>query len=285
MALLGAALASCRPQRSPSATPSPSASPGGAGRGPAPSRTPTPGDQSNAIGDAQQPPESGRLSARPGEAALPGDAALPAAALGLQPLDLAPDRDGLRLVPAGYSPDRPAPMVVVLHGAGGTAEQGMALLQGLAEEAGVILVAPASRGRTWDVVLGGFGPDVEYIEQALRQTFERYAVDPARVAVSGFSDGASYALSLGLANGELFSAVLAFSPGFSAPEDEQGRPRVFVSHGTADQVLPIDRTSRRIVPRLRANGYDVRYEEFAGPHVVPPEIAAEALSWFLDGPD
>jgi dienelactone hydrolase len=138
-----------------------------------------------------------------------------------------------------------------------------------------------SRGRTWDAVLDTFGPDVAFIDQAVAWTFARYAVDPDRVAVAGFSDGASYALSLGLANGDLFGRVMAFSPGFVAPAPPQGHPRLFVSHGTADMVLPIDQCSRRIVPRLERADYDVTYQEFDGPHTVPPEIAQAAVAWFL----
>ena len=75
--------------------------------------------------------------------------------------------------------------------------------------------------------------------------------------------------------------VMAFSPGFMAPADQRGEPRIFISHGTKDQVLAIDRTSRRIVPQLARAGYDVQYQEFDGPHTVPPEIARQALEWFL----
>jgi phospholipase/carboxylesterase len=64
----------------------------------------------------------------------------------------------------------------------------------------------------------------------------------------GFSDGASYALSLGLTNGDLFRHVIAFSPGFMAPAARRGEPPVFVSHITRDGVLPIGVTSHRIVP-------------------------------------
>jgi predicted esterase len=96
------------------------------------------------------------------------------------------------------------------------------------------------------------------------------------VAVAGFSDGASYALSLGLTNGDLFSDVLAFSPGFHAEDRRQGRPRFYLSHGVHDEVLPIVRTSRRIVPGLRSDGYQVTYREFDGGHVVPAECVAEA---------
>jgi phospholipase/carboxylesterase len=89
------------------------------------------------------------------------------------------------------------------------------------------------------------------------------------VALGGFSDGASYALSLGLTNGDLFTHLIAFSPGFMAPGGEVGRPRCYVAHGTRDAVLPIDRCSRRLVPVLERAGYAVRYHEFDGPHTVP----------------
>jgi predicted esterase len=46
-------------------------------------------------------------------------------------------------------------------------------------------------------------------------------------------------------------------------------------------VLPIDRTSRRIVPELERSGYEVTYREFDGPHTVPPALAAEAADWIL----
>lgn len=60
-------------------------------------------------------------------------------------------------------------------------------------------------------------------------------------------------------------------------------PAIFISHGTDDAVLPVDPCSRTLVPRLQRAGYDVRYREFDGGHVVPPEIACEAVGWFLDG--
>jgi phospholipase/carboxylesterase len=59
-----------------------------------------------------------------------------------------------------------------------------------------------------------------------------------------------------------------------------GAPRFFVSHGTRDGVLPIERCSRRIVPQLERMGYGVTYREFDGGHTVPPEIALEAAGRF-----
>jgi phospholipase/carboxylesterase len=65
------------------------------------------------------------------------------------------------------------------------------------------------------------------------------------------------------------------------PAGQEGSPHIFVSHGTRDRWLPIDRCSRVIVPRLERAGYEVRYREFEGGHVVPPEIAREAVGWFV----
>ena len=133
------------------------------------------------------------------------------------------------------------------------------------------------------MILGAYWPDVAFLDEALRALFARRRVDPRRVALAGFSDGASYALSLALGNGDLFTHVLAFSPGFAAPPEPVGRPRVFVSHGVADEVLPIGPCSRRLVPRLRAAGYEVRYREFPGGHSVPPELASEAVAMLAGG--
>ena len=105
------------------------------------------------------------------------------------------------------------------------------ILTGLAEAEGFLLLAPDSRGVTWDVILDDYGEDVAFIDKALARVFAEHAVDPTHLAAAGFSDGASYALSLGLSNGGLFTHILAFSPGFMAPARTEDSPRFFVSHG------------------------------------------------------
>ena len=222
----------------------------------------------------------GRLQARP------VGATIGTVAVGLRTLGPGGARDGYLYVPPTDRTGIPAPLVVLLHGAGEDARDGLALLRAQADAAGLILLAPTSHEYTWDLVVGRrYGPDVAAIDRALEHVFSRCAVDPERVAVGGYSDGASYALSLGIANGDLFTHVLAFSPGFLAPSGRRGRPRIFVSHGTRDGWLPIDRCSRTIVPQLKRTGYEVRYREFEGGHVVPPEIGREAAAWFAAAQD
>ena len=220
------------------------------------------------LGDAS----SGRLSARPRQRVDEG------APTGRRTLG-----HGAELyVPPTYDANRRAGLVLTLHGAGGVPDHGLGPLLPLADDGELILLSPKSRDSTWDVLFSGYGPDVAVIDDLLGDVFARYAVDPERVYVSGFSDGASYALSLGLTNGELFDAIVAFSPGFAAPGRREGKPRVFVSHGTDDAILSIDRTSRVLVPELRRAGYDVEYREFRGPHTVPSEIAREAVAWLAE---
>jgi phospholipase/carboxylesterase len=97
----------------------------------------------------------------------------------------------------------------------------------------MLLLVPTSEEYTWDAIVGcgRHRADVA-IDRALESTFSRYAIDTAHIAVAGFSDGTSYALSLRIINGDLLTTVLAFSPGFIMPAGKRrGSLRVFVSHG------------------------------------------------------
>ncbi len=165
---------------------------------------------------------NGRLAARPKPPAVNRST-------GPHPLGLDATRDGWLYVPDRYRSAQPAPLLVFLHGAGGGAHRGKRLFQFIANRTGILLLVPESRGCTWDIIRGDFGPDVRFLDQALAHTFTAYALDAARLALGGFSDGASYALSLGLSNGDLFTHIIAWSPGFAAPARPYGRPRVFMT--------------------------------------------------------
>jgi predicted esterase len=174
----------------------------------------------------------------------------------------------------------PVRLVVLLHGAGGHPEGSLPLLAPYVDEHRLLVATPRSRGRTWDVIAGGSGPDVRMVDEVLCRLTAAYPVEGCTVA--GFSDGASYAATLGIANGDVFDSVIAFSPGFAAARVHHGQPRFFVSHGVDDRVLPIDRCSRRLVPKLQRSGYDVTYEEFDGEHEIPLDIRARAVGWLAD---
>ncbi|HKS04776.1 MAG TPA: hypothetical protein VJR92_00560 [Gemmatimonadaceae bacterium] len=197
-------------------------------------------------------------------------------------LGLDTERDALLKVPQDLS--KPLPLLVAFHGAGQSAEWMLNAIALHATAAGVAVLAPYSRSSSWDAIRGDYGVDVAFIDRALEKTFSTIAVDPARITLGGFSDGATYALSLGRINGDAFRKVVAFSPGFVIDGTPAGKPEFFITHGTDDRILPIERCSRRIVPALRSEGYAVTYKEFVGGHQVEPGLAVEAMRWAASVP-
>ena len=213
----------------------------------------------------------GRLKARP-------VASTKTTAQGTAALGLGSQRDAILQMPSKAA-NGSVPLMVLLHGAGGAGERILRRLGAAGDAAGIALLAPDSRGSTWDAIRGDFDEDVAYLNRALERVFQTVAVDPARISVGGFSDGATYAASLGLINGDLFTRVVAFSPGFVVPGSPYGKPRFFVSHGTNDPILPINRCGRLVVQMLRGRGYDVTFREFDGQHEIPDAIATEGMTW------
>jgi phospholipase/carboxylesterase len=153
-------------------------------------------------------------------------------------------------------------------------------------------MAPDSKDYTWDVIatyardqrmsdMAPFGADVRRIDAALAGVFDGFAIDPKRVAVVGMSDGASYAIALGGYNADLFSSVLAFSPGMATPMPPGPRPRVFIAHGRNDRVIPFTTTTLKIAPILLQYGFDVDVELFDGVHELKPDMMAKGFAWWL----
>jgi phospholipase/carboxylesterase len=187
-------------------------------------------------------------------------------------------RDGMLYVAKGYQQAERLPLLVWLHGAGGSGNVSTNL-SALADEFGIIVLAPDSRDWTWGSILGDWDPDLDFLQLAMQQAQQRCAIDRDRIWLGGFSDGASFSLSLGISYGKVFRRVYAGSPGLMQPIAAEGKPPIFISHGTADPTMPIDQTSRRFVPRLQTLGYDVTYREYEGRHTLPPEILREVIEW------
>jgi predicted esterase len=186
-------------------------------------------------------------------------------------------------VPPGYRQDRPLPLLTIFHGAYGLDGGAVGLASAWAKRHGALLIAQKSHAASWDLLRGAYGVDLAFTDCLLAWSMQRYAIDAARIGIAGFSDGASYALSVGLGNGDLFSDILAFSPGFMRPSKRVGRPRIYIAHGSGDQVLPVD-CGRRIAGQLAEEEYDVYYDEFDGGHTVPPAQAEAALRRFAKRP-
>jgi phospholipase/carboxylesterase len=189
------------------------------------------------------------------------------------------ERDATLYVPKRYKPGVAMPVVMMLHGFGGTGAAARGMFP-LAEEFGVIIIAPESRDITWGQSIPGFDADVHFLGPAYRHVASIVDLDLTHVALGGVSDGAGYALSMGLAYGNTFNHVIVLAGGLMIPFRKQGKPRLFFAHGTGDTQMPIDMTARKFVPQLKGEGYDVTYREYDGGHRVPPDEIREAFKWF-----
>jgi len=205
----------------------------------------------------------------------------PALPPGRNALGIVAERDAVLYVPATLAPNASVPLVVLFHGAGGSAEKILPALEAQAEFHRFLILAPQSFLVTWDIVIGGHGPDRERLDDALAEVARHYAIDPQHLAFAGFSDGGSYALSMGLTNGALVSHIIAFSAGFMSVIEPEGAPRIFIAHGLQDEQLPIATSGRAHAAKLEAAGYDLSYIEFNGMHRVEPPIVSLAMNFFL----
>jgi len=192
------------------------------------------------------------------------------------------ERDGTVYVPESYKKGVPMPILMMLHGFRSTAEA-VRYTFPLAEEFGVIILAPESRELTWGQEIPGFDTDSRYMGMAFRWVSDVLTIDPSRVALGGVSDGANYALNMGLAYGDSFNHMMIFSAGTMAPFRRQGKPKIFLAHGTKDEQMPIDRTGRKFAAQLKDEQYDLTYREYDGGHGAPLPVVREAFDWFVNG--
>jgi len=189
------------------------------------------------------------------------------------------------VTPPAIEPGRAYPLVVVLHGAG---RQDEMIVKGLqAERTEAIFVVPRSLGMTWDLIEGTDAPDLRFLDGVLHSLYRRYRIDPAKRALAGYSDGASYALAIGLSNPRTFAAVMAWAAGFLAidtpnlkPDDP--KPRVLLEYGTHDQLFPFERVAVPMREVLERMGYPLEFRvDEGGIHWPRREFLGDALAWFL----
>lgn len=218
--------------------------------------------------------ESGRLTFRPKKPTK-------TVAAGEHVLEDDSGRRSILFVPSGYDATKPAPFLLALHGATGSGDSMLRGERAAAEKHGVVVLSPSSRDVTWDAIRGNFGVDLARIDKMLATVFDQCAIDVRRLGVVGFSDGGTYAVSTGIINGDVFTHIIGHSAGFIIPGDVHGRPKVYLSHGRQDPILPIDQCGRRIAAQLTRQAYVLRFDEFDGGHMASPELREAAMQWFV----
>ena len=177
----------------------------------------------------------------------------------------------------------PAPLIVLFHGAGGDARSFIGQFKRDADDRGVILLSVQSSGRTWaQRKPKDEEADVANIKAAIASLSSKASIAPGRTVVMGFSDGASYSLSVGMAYPEIFRTIVAFSPGYAfAPSKLDTTQRIFISHSRRDPILPADNT-REMVKGLERAGFAPEVHWFNGGHEIDPALKKAALDFALN---
>jgi phospholipase/carboxylesterase len=221
---------------------------------------------------------------------------------GLVWLERPPQRAAL-YTPDEIDPTHRYPLLTVLHGAGRQDEALMRAYRFEAQQRQAFVLVARSYHFTWDLIafasqsgIGADGepapmrPDLDFLEYAYDLIYRRYPIDPGRQGLIGYSDGASYALSVALSNPQHFCAVAAWAAGFLALEAEVGapgtpRPAVFLEYGTHDEIFPFEQVAKPMKRQLEQLGCHVTFRiDEGGRHWPSGDFQAEALDWFFSEP-
>jgi len=196
-------------------------------------------------------------------------------------------RGGFSLyVPEAGDGQAPMPLVVALHGGHGHGRDFLWSWLREARSRQVLVMAPTSRDRTWSI-MGGEDVDAEALREMVGSVAARYPVDPARVLLTGMSDGATYVLQCGLRDGMPFTHLapacgmlhpILFADGRLARA--RGRP-IYLIHGALDWMFPVH-TARMAREALLGAGARLVYREIEDlSHTYPRDENPKILDWLM----
>ena len=193
----------------------------------------------------------------------------------------------------------PAPAVVVLHGRGADEEDLLPVVQELPDSHHVVSLRAPDRlqgGYTWydlDLSAGGlhqsqpdpddFRRSLDLVAESIDAAIETYGLDPDRIGLLGFSQGAITSLSLLLespADYRWVAALHGYLPASHRDLDPDGivdKP-VFIAAGSADQIIPEARTEAA-AERFEKLGAAVEYTAYEAPHGVGREELADLVGF------
>jgi predicted esterase len=168
-------------------------------------------------------------------------------------------------VPASYSPDRPATLVVLLHGKGESEAIALAqpVFRGLASDTGAIVIAPYGRGD--DMRSPAAASDIYAAVDAVQAAFN---IDKRRVYLVGDSQGGYAAFDIATVRASMWNSLLTIrstmDPADQQPvKDQLHGKSVYVVAGSADTVVNVDDV-RRSVSWFRSVGLSASYYEAPG---------------------
>ncbi|MFC6754051.1 alpha/beta hydrolase [Halorubrum tibetense] len=199
------------------------------------------------------------------------------------------------------APDDPenAPAVFVLHGRGADERDLLPVAEALPDDLHVVSLRapdPLQGGYTWyelDLSGGGlhqsqphtadFTRALDLVAESVDAAVDAYGIDPGRIGLLGFSQGAITSLSLLLDAPDRYAWVVAlhgYLADTHADHDPEGiaEEPVFIGAGTGDRVIPESRASSA-ADRLREVGAAVTYETYPVGHGIGDAELADVVAF------
>ena len=181
------------------------------------------------------------------------------------------------IVPDLYNPDHGYGLVVFLHPAGDTMEATIVQeWKSLCEQRGLILLAPKA-----EKIESGFTDnESDYVRDAVVAFQDRYNIDPARIVVHSYGNGAAFAATVAFKYRELFRAVLLAGAPLSKRPPENQPDLSLQFHFMCGAVDPAMAFSRLSLASLKSLKFPATLRIVEGlAHKYPAEAVEEAASW------
>ena len=201
---------------------------------------------------------------------------------------------------AAKNPSENPPAIIMLHGFGSDENDLFSFASELPEKYAIIsLKAPIKMepfGNAWyniyfDNSEGKFSDDAqaivsrELVSKCIDEVIEKYKVDGDNITLLGFSQGTILCFAVALSYPEKVKNVIGLSGYINEAilkngyaENDFSKLKVYTSHGSEDQVIPVQ-WARRTEPFLKNLNIDCKYSEFPVGHGVAPQNFFELKSW------
>jgi polyhydroxybutyrate depolymerase len=169
-------------------------------------------------------------------------------------------------VPASYDGSQAVPLVLVLHGSGGSAEIANRIsgMSAKSDAAGFLAVYPEGTGTSATFNAGlccGYAgrtmtDDVSFMRDVVADVSADYLVDARRIYAAGMSNGAMMVHRLGCEMSDVLAAIAPVAGALEVDCAPAGPVSAIVFHGKADRIVPYAGGPAETVPR----GMDADYE-------------------------
>lgn len=197
-------------------------------------------------------------------------------------------------LPSHYNPDQRYPVIFALHGMGSDEQDMLRLMEPMQSDFIIIAIrGPIVQGSGYayfqiksigNPIRELYDASVQGLRQLIVDLSAKYAIDPKRRYIAGFSQGAIMAMTLSLIMGDAIKGIVAMSgyiPQFVKDEyklQPDSELSVFISHGDQDHLFPLQ-LGEDNANFFRQHTNHVTYVPYNGGHQVTPDLYQEFQHW------